>query len=104
MDEGAFLGLDRDRDGLIILNDFKRLSQALKPPPKKRNDESSSPKKKKSRVEGEQEQEEEEEEPVLLDELRLKSPEEEPADVIKAMAKWCHVARWMAAASQRSIA
>jgi hypothetical protein len=86
-DDALFRGLDRDRDGIIQLSDISRLSEAVKP---------KSPKKKRSRGEPS-------EEPVLLDELRLRAPQAAP-DVVKAMAKWAHVARWMSLASQRSLA
>merc|ERR1719272_2223250 len=80
-DQNAFLGLDRAREGLITLTQFKRLFDAVKG---------------KKPAEGDEQ--------IMMGELRLTSPEEEPTDVVRAMAKWCHIARWMSAASQRSIA
>lgn len=82
-DHDLFLGLDRDSDGLIKLRNFHRLAAAVKPnkyKPRKGD------------------------EPVLLQEVRLQAPQEDPPEVSKAKTKWAHIARWMSAAFQRSIA
>lgn len=99
----VFLGLDRDHDGVIPLSDLIRLSDALKP--KKQKSRPGTQERPRSRP-GTQDGNTSVifEDPVCMAELRLQAPKEDPPEVLRAMAKWSHVARWMAAAAQRSVA
>jgi hypothetical protein len=90
-DASVFLGLDQDRDGLVKVDHLLNLRYALKP---KRN-------RPPSRA---SEQDQEEQTIVSLEEIRLQAPAKDPPDVTKARVKWSRIARWMSAATQRSIA
>jgi hypothetical protein len=95
-DVGTFLGLDQDRDGFVQLQQFLKLRDAIKP-----KSPSKSPSKKKRRHgQGTAN----EERAASLAEIRLQAPIEDAMEVWKAKIKWSHIARWMAAANQRSIA
>jgi hypothetical protein len=89
-DASVFLGLDQDCDGFISVEHFVNLRDLVKPklsrPPTRATDD------------------DQPQSTVSLIELRLLNPKKDPPDVAKAKLKWANIARWMAAASQRSIA
>jgi len=90
-DATVFLGLDQDSDGLIKVDHFLNLRDIVKPNKNRPPSRSS-------------EQDQAEQSTVSLTEIRLQAPKEDPPDVAKAKVKWSRIARWISAASQRSIA